>query len=314
VAIVCDVRESVAARRDFPFTVLYRPSPGRFLAAVRRCDVFVHINVSLKAIWPLLLVRRPFVAVHQSSYCFDAEQQNVRDRCKIQIARRGAYNISASGAVQGWIDVGGTVIPNLYDDARFRLLLEGRDKDLVFAGRLVSDKGVDVLVRALSRLQARKIFPSLSIVGDGPERLPIERMVQESGLSDQVTFYGLKSHGELPQILNQHRIMVVPSLWNEPFGIVALEGAACGCVVIGSSGGGLPEAIGPCGVTFPNGNDERLAEILEQLLKDPSALEQYRNAAVSHLASHKADVISAQYIDLFYEALSESGRRDQCKC
>jgi glycogen synthase len=312
VVIVSDVRQNVATRRNFPFTVFYRPSPGQFLAAARQCDVFVHNNVSLKAIWPLLWVRRPYVAVHHSLYGVDGDRRSAREHWKLRIARRWAHNISVSRAVQRGIGVRGAMIPNLYDDAKFRLLPEAREKDLVFAGRLVSDKGADVLVRALSRLRSRNVCPSLSIVGDGPERPRLEGMVRETGLSDQVTFFGSRRHDELPRILNQHRIMVVPSLWNEPFGIVALEGAACGCAVVGSAGGGLPEAIGPCGVTFPNGDDQQLAAILEQLLASPAKLVQFRDASAAHLAKHQADVISAQYIDFFLSVLSEAGRWGQC--
>ena len=69
-------------------------------------------------------------------------------------------------------------------------------------------------------------------------------------LAENVSFVGPKSGDGLAEILNQHQILVVPSRWAEPFGIVAVEGIACGCVVVGSVAGGLPEAIGGCGVNF----------------------------------------------------------------
>ena len=136
-----------------------------------------------------------------------------------------------------------------------------------------------MLLRALARLAENGVWPTLSIVGDGPERATLVAMAGDLGLRQQIEFLGNQDHDALPAILNRHRMLVVPSLWDEPFGIVALEGSACGCVVVGSSGGGLPEAIGPCGATFPNGDDKRLAELLTELLADESRLETFRQAA-----------------------------------
>jgi len=305
VTIVSNIAPNGAAPRSFPFGVLYRPSAARLFAVARRCDLFVQINVSLRTIWPLLLARRPLVVVHQSLYSADAERQGARDRWKLQVARRWAHNISASAAIQRAIEVGGVVIPNLYEDHKFRSYPGRRDRDLVFVGRLVSDKGVDVLLRAMILLRSRRCHPSLSIVGDGPERSRLEKIVLDGDLSGQVAFLGTKNHDELPGILNLHRVMVVPSVWNEPFGIVALEGAACGCVVVGSAGGGLPEAIGPCGLTFPNGDAQKLATILEGLVANPAELERYRTASAVHLARHASEAVSARYIDFFREALND---------
>jgi|SRR5215469_11296321 len=313
VTIVTSVAASAGPPRRFDYEVLHRPSPVQFLQTVRRCDVLVHNNVSLKSLWPLACVRRPLIAVHQSCYGREKKRETVRDRWKLHVAHRWAHNISASYAVQRTIEADGAVIPNPFDDARFRLLDGRRDKDLIFVGRLVSEKGADVLLRALTRLRSKRICPTLSIVGDGPERPLLEQMVRDADLRGQVSFCGWKNHDELPRFLNEHRIMVVPSAYNEPFGIVALEGAACGCVVVGSAGGGLPEAIGPCGVTFPNRDDGRLAETLETLLEDPGALEQYRVGAAAHLAAHKAEVISARYIEFFRQSLIRSGSRESCK-
>ena len=93
--------------------------------------------------------------------------------------------------------------------------------------------------------------------------------------------------------------MVVPSLWAEPFGIVALEGIGCGCVVVGSEAGGLPDAIGPCGVTFPNGDVTALTAKLRSLLMDGSSVNRLRACASTHLAKHTASAAGAAYLRIF---------------
>jgi glycosyltransferase involved in cell wall biosynthesis len=98
-------------------------------------------------------------------------------------------------------------------------------------------------------------------------------------------------------LLNQHRILVVPSRWPEPFGIVAVEAIACGCVVVGSVEGGLPEAIGPCGLTFPNGETEALAGVLQQLLTNPNKLAALRANAAAHLAQFNRTHVARLYLD-----------------
>jgi glycosyltransferase involved in cell wall biosynthesis len=221
--------------------------------------------------------------------------------------RRYAVNISCSHAVRDSLQCGGEVIPNPYDHRRFKLFPEHRDRAIAFVGRLVSDKGVDVLLRAMRRLRVGGTQATLTIVGDGPERRALEALTAEYALQDQVDFVGAQSHDDLPAILNRHLILVAPSLWEEPFGIVALEGAACGCVVVGSQGGGLAEAIGPCGETFPNGDDGRLSEILDQLLSNPSRRQAFRDAAPLHLARHRIDAIASRYLEVFMTSFTASG-------
>ena len=92
--------------------------------------------------------------------------------------------------------------------------------------------------------------------------------------------------------------------WQEPFGIVALEAIGCGCVVVGSAGGGLPEAIGPCGVTFPNHDAAALARRLAELLESGEKIAALRAAAPAHLDRHRRSVVAARYLQVFAQALS----------
>jgi glycogen synthase len=123
------------------------------------------------------------------------------------------------------------------------------------------------------------------------------------GLHDQVRFVGAKASVELADILNRHKILVVPSRYDEPFGVVALEGIACGCAVVGSRGGGLPEAIGPCGITFANGDSGGLARALEMLLTQPNEIERLVVNAPDHLAQFRPTLIAQQYLNLFQSHL-----------
>ena len=97
--------------------------------------------------------------------------------------------------------------------------------------------------------------------------------------------------------------MVVPSRWQEPFGIVALEGIACGCVLVGSEGGGLKDAIGPCGMTFPNGSVDHLTQVLANLLSSPDQLQQYRKKANEHLLRHHPTEVAKAYLQVFEDAI-----------
>jgi glycogen(starch) synthase len=96
--------------------------------------------------------------------------------------------------------------------------------------------------------------------------------------------------------LCRHRIMVVPSRWLEPFGIVALEAMACGLIPVVSSGGGLPEAVGPCGSTFPNGDSAALADRLEQILANPESQIEMLKGAEQHLARHARHAVVESYL------------------
>jgi glycosyltransferase involved in cell wall biosynthesis len=191
------------------------------------------------------------------------------------------------------------VIGNPYDDQVFRDLGQTtRTRALVFVGRLVSDKGADLLLEALSILAQSSDTPAVTIVGDGPERPALEQRTRTFGLQSSVTFVGNQKGLELASTLNNHRVQVVPSRWSEPFGIVALEGIACGCVVVGSANGGLPEAIGPCGITFPNGDAPALAQALKELLRDPTRVEDLRRRAPDHLARFSRRSVAARYLQI----------------
>ena len=288
-----------AGNGDFPFVIVRRPGIFELLRQVRWCDVFLQNNISLRTAWPLLFVRRPLFIAHQTWIMNPDGSTGWQHRLK-RFVLRHATSFAISGAIAESLPVPSIRVGNPYDDKIFNATAANRTRELIFVGRLVSDKGAGLLLDALRLMKTK---PRLTIVGDGPERAALEKQAADLQLQSQVEFAGSRHGEQLADALRQHEILVVPSLWKEPFGIVALEGIACGCVVIGSAGGGLAEVIGPCGVTFPNGNAQALGDAIVRLLDDPAGRDQFRQRAPSHLARFAPRQVAARYLETMSKVL-----------
>jgi glycogen synthase len=284
------------------YQVTRRPSLTRLNDLLRWADLFFQNNVSLRSLLPALLARKRTIVVHQTWIRNTRGEIGWNDRLKRAVLGR-VTNVAISAAVADDFGKECRVVPNPYRDDLFRLIPGiKRSKTLVFVGRLVSDKGVDLLLRALGRLRSDGLTPDLTIVGDGPDMQSLRELTRELQLQGQIVFAGRKSGEELARLLNEHRIMVIPSRWPEPFGIVALEGIACGCVVVASAGGGLKDAVGRSGITFENGKEEALAESLRRLLLDSELEKQLRAAGEAHLRHFTAGEIARAYLQLIKES------------
>ena len=284
---------------NLPFQVYRRPDIITLFKLIRWSDVYLQNSVSFNFLWPRLFCWRPLVFVHHNFYRSSRDTLfSWRPRLK-RLATLFGANISVSRALAETLPGKSYVTLNPYsDDLFFRDPNIRKDRDLIFVGRIVSDKGIDVLTEALAKLRDRGLRPTLTVAGSGPEEPAIRRRVKELDLDEQVTFAGQVVE-KLNELLNAHRIMVVPSREGETFGVVALEGIACGCVVVGSIHGGLPEAIGPCGRTFTNGDPSALAEVLHDLLAQPEKWnDHYFVHAKAHLDSHRPSVVADRYLDV----------------
>lgn len=297
VTIVTNTGEE--ADEEFPFQVVRRPDFKTLRGLIRSHDVYFQNNVSLQFLWAWLGTRKPLFVAHQTWLYSHSRAEAFRTALKRLFIRR-ATSISISRAIADAIAPNSHIIGNAYDDKIFRIHPEiARDKDLVFVGRLVEAKGVDGLLRALHILKTRGLAPNLTIIGSGPFEQEWRDLCAELDLQSQVEFAGTVRGEALAALINRHRILVAPSTWQEPFGIVALEGIGCGCVVVGSSGGGLTDAIGPCGVTFQNGDVEALACALAPLLENPANLTSYLEAAPAHLEKYRAPNVARAYLNVF---------------
>mgnify|MGYP001384166587 CR=1 FL=1 len=294
------------AQDEFPFQVLRQPTAKQFISKVRWANVFVHQGVSLRAIWPLFFARRPWIVVHHIWLPDTEWWKDPASWLKRRAIRFASINVAVSNALAKQFNFPITVIPNCYDERIFQRQDENlgvRSKDLIFVGRLIREKGVAVILHALEQLKKLGISPSLTIAGAGPEKAVLCRAVKDFNLSNQVEFAGIRQGHELAELLSKHRVLVVPSLWAEPFGIVALEGIACGCVPVGSDRGGLPEAMGTCGLTFPSGDAAALADKIRLVLKDEILCAKLKQAASNHLLRHYRKEIAIQYSRVFEQVI-----------
>jgi glycosyltransferase involved in cell wall biosynthesis len=215
-------------------------------------------------------------------------------------------NIACSQAIATDLSLPAEIIRNAYDDTVFRQAGTTRTGELIFVGRLVSDKGVDLLLQSLVLLDRKDLAPKLTVVGFGPDEAALRNYCRVHGLQDRVRFLGRRDSSEIAGLLNGHRVMVVPSRV-EPFGIVALEAIACGCVVVGSDAGGLPEAIGDCGLIFGSGDVHALSLALERALHDPGMPARMAACREAHLAHFRRREVAKRYLAAIERALA--GRR-----
>jgi glycogen(starch) synthase len=182
-----------------------------------------------------------------------------------------------------------SVIPNGVDVTKFGFdfnywevrnrFAHGREKILLFVGRLVSEKGLDLLIQALPIILSNGVDAKIVAVGEGPQRETYQRMANEYGLGNKIAFVGHLDDWTLRALYRVADVAVVPSKF-EPFGIVALEAMAARCPLVTTAVGGLNEIVNHDGTGLkvslndPNG----LAWAVLRVIRDPG----FRNWIVNN--------------------------------
>ncbi len=136
---------------------------------------------------------------------------------------------------------------------------------VLFAGQIIRGKGVDVLLRALA--QVRSPFDAL-IVGDGHHRAACEKLSRKLELADRVTFTGFLPQADLHEFYRDTSVVVVPSVWPEPMGLVGLEAMRAALPVVAFDAGGISawRRDGENGFPVPWMDTAQFARRLDELL------------------------------------------------
>jgi glycosyltransferase involved in cell wall biosynthesis len=168
------------------------------------------------------------------------------------------------------------VVPNGVDTVRFRPRADpqrGERLRVLFVGRMIPDKGADVLLDAVLRLARPDL--DLTLVGSqnfdagaGPSAYQRDLTRRATALGDRVHLHPFTPRSRIAALFRAADVLVVPSRWAEPFALTVLEGMASGVPVVASAIGGIPEAMGGAGIPVPPDDPAVLATVLDALATD----------------------------------------------
>ncbi len=206
------------------------------------------------------------------------------------------------------------VIPNFIDLNRFRkqkkehfkkAICPNDEKLLVHTSNFRKVKRIEDVVKIFCKV--RQIIPSkLLLVGDGPERSPIESLCQELGLTEDVRFIGKLE--AIEEVLSIADVFLMPSE-TESFGLAALEAMACEVPVISSNTGGLPE-LNVNGVTGFLSNVGDVDDMVKNtiMVLDEKNLATFRTNALEHAKKFEVSKIRPMYERVYHKALESVGK------
>lgn len=177
-----------------------------------------------------------------------------------------------------------------------------------YVGRLVPEKGVELLLRAVSQVAGPW---TLQILGDGPDKGRLERMAHWLGIGPRVSFDPKMPSMHLPNYFSGLDVLVLPSLtrpnWKEQFGRVLIEAMACDVIVVGSNSGAIPEVIGDAGLTFNENSLEELQDQLQRLTDDVNLRQELRRRGRQRVLDfYTQAAVAKNTVEVYRQLLGQS--------
>jgi glycosyltransferase involved in cell wall biosynthesis len=239
--------------------------------------------------------------LRHADYCLAGNQESA------QVWRRKGYTGPLAVIPQFGVDAA------MFKPAPLTQHREGTGFVIGYAGRLVPEKGVDLLLEALADLPG---MWRADVVGSGPQRETLARRARELGVADRVSLDEPLPSITMPRYYQQLDVLVLPSRsqpnWKEQFGRVLVEAMACGVPVVGSATGEIPNVIGDAGLTFPEGDAGALRERLERLMRDESLRADLARRGRERVLAHYTQArIAAQTYRVYKTLVAEPTRVGQ---
>jgi glycosyltransferase involved in cell wall biosynthesis len=323
----------------FPYKVSRTPSRKEILTLMRQHDVICNIELSMKFFVLSKIARKPLIWLHNgykllcidafgwyedgpapmspwASICFYRKHKGLKfaleQGIKLYSRRWASKFIFKNVAVSEWVAKRQPLRNQVQIYAPFPvanfLPINGqlnKEYDFLFFGRLVAEKGVDVLLRAFHHLLVNTNDKSLklAIVGYGKAKSGLEKLSEDLRITENVFFLGPKRGQELADEIAKTEVTIVPSTWEEPYGGVALEAIAAGRVPISSRYGGMKEIVGDDGLTFTNGNWMELYERMNEIVYNQELREKQRSKRNEQMSKFDPKNITSEFLLLFHSAL-----------
>ena len=287
---------------DRKYRIYRKPSIIRMFRLYAWSDIVYQNNIEIGSLWPNIIYQKPYVVSIHTWIRNSKGKKRMVDYLKRFILNFANSVITVSNAVRIDSYQKSIVIGNPYRSNQFKVIDNiKRNQTVVYLGRFVSDKGVEMLIEAYSKLKLTN--KPLTLIGSGPGKENYIKLATRVGVRLRFTgnLYGM----ELVKELNSHKILVVPSLWEEPFGNVALEGMACGCLVLASDGGGLTDAVGKAGLTFKRGCLEDLVSKMKMLYANNDIQKKIKENIENHLSNHLEHIVCEKYLKVLEGVYNE---------
>jgi len=184
---------------------------------------------------------------------------------------------------------------------------------VAFVGRLFRKKGVDVLLRAMPMVRRAVPDAQLRIIGHGPELETLQALVRHLELDDAVTLHGFTPRHLINTSLADAWLQVVPSVYEEPFGVVTIEAMMRGTALVATNVGGPTEVVreGETGFLVPPADAEALAEAIIRVLRDRGLAERLGRNAYAIAREGFTEASSMDQMLSVYEAAMERFRSKQ---
>jgi glycogen(starch) synthase len=327
---------------DAPCRIVRNPSLGELIRLLREADLVHLAGPAVRPLVLSLILRKPMIVEHHGfqALCpngllfyepartacpghFLAEKHLECWKCNSGSGRLKSVKLWATTFLRRWLcqSVSANVAPTFWVSKSLRLprtsvMLHGIcngpatrpattvPPTFVFIGRLVSTKGVDLLLRSSHELLKRGFEFQLRIIGDGPERNNLERLCAHLGITHRIEFTGEKTGSSLESLLLDVTAVIVPSISGETFGLVAAENMMRGRLVIVPDSGALAEVVGDHGLKFTPGDARSLAACMQRVLRSPEIITQIGEDARKYsLSRYRAEQMVASHLALYEKVL-----------
>jgi glycosyltransferase involved in cell wall biosynthesis len=178
-----------------------------------------------------------------------------------------------------------------------------------YIGRLVHEKGIDLIFLAAKELIDKGYKFRVMICGSGPEESTLRHLADHLQIANRIVWLGSYSYKDVPLAISEMDVLVLPSRtlpgkWKEQFGHVLVEAMAMGIPVIGSSSGAIPDVIGRTEIIFPENDASGLASILGKMITDEAWREQLIQYGVDRVSKEFSHEVVAKKMIKLWEGIS----------